>query len=282
MTYLNAALGVAVDLLLRPFERLPAVAGLAFVSLLTAIGMLLVFKKTSRQDRLDAVKRRIHAALFEMRLFADDLPALFRAQGEILLCNLSYLRLSLVPLLWMLVPITLLLAQLQMYYGYAGLEPGRPVIVKVKLGATAPGGSADGGAGVKPPVSLKAPDGVRVETPALWIPSLREVDWRVAADRPGNYDLTVHLAQDEVTKAVRVSPAFGRRSPMRVERGLVGQLLYPSEPPIPDGIPIESIEVGYPGRNVSFFGWGLPWLVVFFVLTLLFALALRKRLGVVI
>jgi hypothetical protein len=282
MTYLNAALGAAVDLLLLPFERLPALAGLAVVSLLTAIGMLIVFKKTSRQDRLEAVKRRIHAALFEMRLFADDLPALFRAQGEILLCNLSYLRLSLVPLLWMIVPITLLLAQLQMHYGYAGLEPGRPVIVKVKLGATAPVGGADGEAGAKPPASLEAPDGVRVETPALWIPSLRELDWRIAADRPGDYDLTIRLAQDEVTKAVRVSSGLGRRSPVRVERGLVGQLLYPSEPPIPDGVPIESIEVGYPGRSVSLFGWGLPWLVVFFVLTMVFALALRKRFGVVI
>jgi hypothetical protein len=275
MTYLNAIAGAVVDAFLLPFEQLPAAVGLAAVSLLTAIGMLLVFKATSRQDRLGDVKRQIHAALFEMRLFADDLPALFRAQGEILLCNLRYLRLSLVPLLWMLLPLTLLVAQLQMYYGYSGLEPGRPVIVKVTLGAGAATGS-------KPPVGLDAPDGIRVETPALWIPSLREMDWRIVADRIGDYDLTVRVAQDEATKAVRVSEGPGRRSPMRVERGLLVQLLYPAEPPLPDDIPIEAIEIAYPGRTISLFGWGLHWLVVFFLLTLLFALALRKRLGVVI
>ena len=281
MTYLNAAVGTVVDTLLWPFERLPALVGLAVVSLLTAAGMLLVFKATSRQDRLGDVKRQIHAALFEMRLFADDLPALFRAQGEILRCNLRYLRLSLVPLLWMLVPLILLIAQLQMYYGYSGLEPGRPVIVKVRVGAGALTGEASGGTESKPPVSLHAPDGIRVETPALWIPSLREMDWRIAADRIGDYELRVRVAQDEVTKAVRVSDAPGRRSPVRVARGFLEQLLYPAEPPLPDGLPIEAIEIGYPGRRISLFGWGLHWLVVFFPLTMLCALALRRRLGVI-
>jgi len=279
MTFLNAVAGAVVDALLVPFERLPAVAGLAAVSLLTAIGMLLVFKVTSRQDRLGEVKRQIHAALFEMRLFADDLPALFRAQGEILLCNLRYLRLSLVPLLWMLVPLTLLVAELQMYYGYSGLEPGRPAIVKVRLSAAA---WAGGEMAPKPPVRLEAPDGIRIETPALWIPSLREMDWRISAERAGDYDLTVRVALDEATKAVRVSDAPGRRSPARVERGLLGQLLYPVEPPLPDGLGIEAIEIAYPDRRVSLFGWGLHWLVVFFLLTMLFALALRRRFKVVI
>ncbi len=282
MTYLNAIAGAMVDALLLPFERLPAAVGLAAVSLLTAVGMLLVFKATSRQDRLGDVKRQIHAALFEMRLFADDLPALFRAQGEILLCNLRYLRLSLVPLLWMLLPLTLLVAQLQMYYGYSGLEPGRSVIVKVRLGAAALAGGAGSDTEPKPPVSLDAPDGIRVETPALWIPSLREMDWRIAADRAGDYQLTVRVARDEATKALRVSDGPGRRSPVRVARGLLAQLLYPAEPPFPDDTPIEAIEIAYPGRSVSLFGWDLHWLVVFFLLTMLFALALRRRLGVVI
>ena len=56
--------------------------------------MLIVFKKTSNQARLEAVKKQIHACLFELRLFSDDLPAILRAQGEILRHNLRYLGLS--------------------------------------------------------------------------------------------------------------------------------------------------------------------------------------------
>ena len=49
--------------------------------------------------------RRLHAALFEIRLFNDDLSAIFRAQAEMLRHNLTYLRLSLVPMIWMFVPL---------------------------------------------------------------------------------------------------------------------------------------------------------------------------------
>ena len=104
--------------------------------------MLLVFKATSNQPKLEAVKRQIHACLFEIRLFRDDVPAILRAQAEILRHNLNYLFLSLVPMLWMLVPLLLVIAQLQFHYGYRGLRPGEDFLVKVRLkdGGSAPAG----------------------------------------------------------------------------------------------------------------------------------------------
>src|SRR5688500_19416424 len=95
--------------------------------------MLLIFRKTSDQKRLAAVKRQIHAGLFEIRLFNDDLRAIFRAQGEILRHNLTYLRLSIVPMLWMIVPLLLVVAQLQFHYGYSGLTVGQPVLLKAQI-----------------------------------------------------------------------------------------------------------------------------------------------------
>ena len=93
---LNAALDRLFDLLLWPFQQLSPIVGLSFVSLLTAAAMLLVVKATSDQQRLADAKRAMAAALFEIRMFNDDLPALFRAQGEMLKQNAAYLRLSLV------------------------------------------------------------------------------------------------------------------------------------------------------------------------------------------
>ena len=124
MSLINAVLARAFDALLAPFRQLPPIVGLAIVSLATAIAMLLIFRRTSDQRRLAAVKRQIHAALFEIRLFNDDLRAIFRAQGEILRHNLTYLRLSVVPMLWMIVPLVLGIAQRQVHYGYGGLTPG--------------------------------------------------------------------------------------------------------------------------------------------------------------
>ena len=126
---INSALGSVFDLLLRPLAPLPPLASLALVSLVTAVIMLLVVRRTSNQRALDQVKRQIHAALFEIRLFNDDLSAIFRAQGDMLRHNLTYLRLSLAPMVWMFVPFVLVIAQLQFQYGYDGLEIGHPVLV---------------------------------------------------------------------------------------------------------------------------------------------------------
>jgi hypothetical protein len=227
------------------------------------------------------VKRRIHASLFEIRLFSDDLVAIARAQLDMLRHNATYIRLSLVPLVWMIVPLVLLIAQLQFHYAYGGLEVGRATIVTVRLTEGAPLGG-DGGAAGADPVRLDASNGLRVETPAVWIPSLREASWRVSASEPGDHTLTVTVGGRSATKTVRASDRVGRRSPVRLEAGFVNQLIYPAEAPIDEGVAIESIAVVYPDAGVWFFGWTTHWMVVFFVLSIVFAFALRKPFKVVI
>jgi uncharacterized membrane protein (DUF106 family) len=274
MTWLNAAMGAMVGAMLFPFQSLPPIVGLSVVSLVAAIGMLLVFRATSNQDAIAAVKRKIQAGIFEIRLFNDDLRAMFRAQVDILRHNLTYIRLSLAPMVWMIVPLVLVIAQLQFYYGYDGFGPGQSAVVKVVL--------KEGASPAVPAIALEAPAGVRVETPMVWIPSLREAAWRVAADQVGDYQLSVALAGRAVTKQFRVSDRVGWRTPERLESGLVNQLLYPAEAPIDFDVPIEAIYVSYPERAVNLLGWETHWMIVFFLLSIVFAFALKKRFGVVI
>ena len=84
MTVLNRALTWLFDAIMGPLERLPPMAGLGLLSLGTAVAVLLAFKWTADQPALVASKRAMQAAIFEMRLFNDDLAALLRAQGEVL------------------------------------------------------------------------------------------------------------------------------------------------------------------------------------------------------
>ena len=94
MTLVNQALTGLFDLLLGPLDRLPPLAGLTILALVTAIAVLLAFKWTADQEALAAAKQAMQAAIFEMRLFNDDLVLLFRAQGEVIRRSLTYLRLS--------------------------------------------------------------------------------------------------------------------------------------------------------------------------------------------
>jgi len=281
VSVINGLLRPTFDLLLAPFRSLPPIVGLLIVSLVVSVGMLLVFKATSNQRKLEAVKRQIHACLFEIRLFNDDLRAILRAQMEILRHNLSYLGLSTVPMLWMIVPLVFVIAQLQFHYGYQGLAPGQDFLVKVQLEEGWETSAAPAGQGTtRPAASLVAPPGLKVETPAVWIPARRELAWRLRAEDWGDYDLTLRLGAQEYSKTVQVSPAVRRRSPERLGPGLLNDLLYPAEDPLPKGSPIASIAVGYPDGSVPVLGWPLHWMVVFFVLSIVFAFALRGRFGV--
>jgi hypothetical protein len=273
---LNRVLGGVFDVLLYPFRTLPPIVGLAVVSLLVSIGLLIGFKAASDQDALAAAKRHIHACVFEIRLFNDDLRAILRAQAGILRHTLTYFRLSIVPMAWLMVPLVLILIQLQFHYGYAGLEPGRGVNLKVTLTDDAASRAREKG---DLDASLEATDGMRVQTPLLWIPSLGEADWRVVADRPGSYELSVRFEDGSFGKSVLATGEIARRAPVRPTT-ILHQLLNPVEAPLPDGAPIKSIAIDYPDGEVSLFGWRMHWLVAFFILTMVFALALQRPLGV--
>ncbi len=246
-------------------------------SLLTAAVMLLVFRHTSDQERMAHVKRQIHACLFEIRLFTDDLRAVLQAQHEVLGHNLRYLLLTLRPMAWILVPLVLVVGQLQFRYGYQGFEPGRAGVLAVEL---AP--AALPAPGQRPEANLVAPDGVRVETAAVWAPALGELAWRVAAVRPGRYELTVEVAGERVSKTFDAAPGVARRSPRRPSSAVFDQLVYPAEAPVPPHGPITAVRLDYPSAAVSLAGIELHWMVWYFLLSIAFALALRKPFGVVI
>jgi hypothetical protein len=269
VTVLNTVLGVALDLLLAPFREFP-IAGLAVVSLLTAAGTLLVFRATSDQRKLADAKRAMVASLLEIRLFKDDLSAVSRAQGQLLKYHARYLRLSLAPMLWLIVPVGLVVAQLDFRYGYAGLTPGEPVLVKAHLSHPVPS------------VTLDAPPRVHVLTPAVWFPATSEVIWRVRPEAPGEYDLNVRAEGKAFTKTFDVTERVVRRSPARISKGFFTELMNPSEEPLPRGAAVTAITVSYPSRDIRVFGREFSWMTVYFGLTIAFGIALRRPFDVIV
>ena len=276
MWLVNRPLRWVFDLVVLPFRGMPAIVGLTVISLLISVVMLIGFRAVSDQDALEEVKRRIYGGVYEIRLYKDDLRTIFAAQVGILRETMTYFRLSMVPMLWMMVPIVIIVSQLQFQYGYESLEPGQTALLRVELTEEAAEGvSATDGAGV----SLDVPDGVRVETPLVWIPSLREAGWRIAAERPGEYELVISIGEETLTKSMRVSGTTMLRSPIRPS-SLLDQLIYPVEQPVPRGSSAEAIRLDYVEAEINMFGWHTHWIIAFFILTMVFAFALAKPLGV--
>lgn len=286
MAALNRSLVSAADVLLAPLAYLPPLAGLALVSFVTAAAMLLVIKRTSNQRRLAQVKRAIEARIFELRLFADDVPAILRTEREMVRHSLTYLRLSLVPALWLVVPLTLVIVQLDSFFGYTGLAAGTPSLLTASFGGGARGSAAEdhGSAAGTPPVAvgLEAPSSIRVDTPAVWFPGAREAVWSITPLAPGAHVVRVRLGNEAFEKTAEVSGAVGRRSPVRLAGGLLDQLVNPSEATLPARHGLTAIAVAYPERAIRVLGWDAGWLTVYLVLTFAFMLLLKRPLGVVL
>jgi hypothetical protein len=268
MTFVNVLLNRAFDALLAPFSPLSVLGSLALLSLITAVATLLVMHATSNQQAMAALKRQMYADLLEMRLFNDDLWAIGRALGNISRHNIGYLRLALVPAIWTVIPVALVIAQLQSFFGYSGVEVGKTVLVTASLKSDASNTE----------VTLVVPSEVRLESTPIRFPTLRQVMWRAVADSPGNYILGVKAGETIYEKTLHVSDSFARRSPVRSSGRLIDEMLNPSEAPLPDSAPLDSIGVAYPDRHIEVFGAQMSWMSTYIMMSIGFALAAKRPL----
>ncbi len=212
--------------------------------------------------------------LLELRLYKDDIRVVISAQINILKHNMVYLRYTLKPLMFMIIPISIIIIYTASRYEYRPLQPGESTLVKINL-------SKDKQlAGMNNEVALSVPLGLSLETPPLRIDGGKEIYWRIRVEREGVYDIVFLENNIEVKRKVFVIPRITRLSPETFKGGIINTFLNPGEPSITGATIIESIEVKYPSSKTIIFGWNIHWLVIFFVLTLVFGFMLMKPLKV--
>jgi hypothetical protein len=252
---------------------------LTAIAFAAGVAMLWVFAGCSDQAHIELAKRKLRAHLLAFRLFSDEPRLIFRSQKQLLIWNARYLALMLRPTLVMILPLAALLWHLDAIYGHRPLAPGETAIVTLQL---APGEDALRTLYSRQIYSLTG-EGVTVETPALRLPDMRQVLWRVRVAGPppaeGPRGVTVWRYDFGVPKTVQVGGGLQYLS-KRLVTSRFDWLLYPAEPRLFDCPQYEGIEVEYPYADVSVFGIGMHWLIWFCIVNLFTMLALRKRFGV--
>ena len=239
-----------------------ALATLIPISVLAGVAILLVFRYTSDPTSVRRAKGIAQAHLLEFRLFMDDPVLVLRAQRDLVLANLRFMRLMLRPFLWMLVPMGLLLAFLEAFYGHVPLRVRDAAIVTVQMRNVA----AD--------VMLQAPAQIAIETPAVHVMAERQASWRIRPLRAITAELQIVHDGRVATKRISAGPGMHFLSERR--GSLLSLLLHPTEAPLSDN-EIEWIEIRYPPAVILH----LHWLIWFFAISALTAFALRRRFGAV-
>ena len=153
------------------FSIAPPLVGLTILSAVVGVAMLWGFGKTSNQQRMKQVKRRVQAGLLELRVFVDEPVISLRAQKSLMAANLNYLALALRPALWMAVPVGLLLIHLASFYDRAPLPLSAPALVTMRM-------SADMAESTAPP-ELVVPPNVQILGPPVRVLADKEVSWRI-------------------------------------------------------------------------------------------------------
>ncbi len=268
MSVVNLVFGQAVGLMLLPFRSLSPWVGMTVVSFLTALLMLEVYKHTSNQAAIRRAKDRIKAHLLEMRLYQDNMRVTLAAQGAIVKANGAYMAANLKPLAVMIVPLVLILAQLSLWFDRAPLRPGEETLVKATLETPADPVAAG--------LALETPPGLELTAPAVRIPDLHEVVWRIKAMAPGAGRLVLRSGGRTLEKTVTVGGGPMTKVSAMASRGSIWKrVLYPGEPALPSGQPVRSIEILYPAKSLAAFGLNIHWLIAYLILSIVFGFAFK-------
>ena len=189
------------------------------------------------------------------------------AQGRIFGAAFRYMGHAMIPMLWMIIPVLLMLIQLNIWYGFQPLKEGQKAMVTARL-------QTDQSLFDIGRLELVPDEGLVVETPPLRIDSTKEVNWRVRAVSEGRHTLTFRVDDHEVEHAVQVGGGFTKIENARV-RGAWDELWHPGAAPLPEGQPVSYLEVTYPEGEANLLGISMHWVIVFFILSIIFGFALK-------
>lgn len=231
--------------------------------------MVWIFGKVSNQKAIFRVRNRIRGNLLGVRLFQHNVRAVIQLQGKIFRDTLTYMKYSLLPMLVLVPPVLLILAQTNLFFDRSPLLVGQSTLLKIT--------ARD--ASTLDEWRLQTPSQIEVETNPVRIPSKREIVWRIRPEEPGEYELQVHSDFGSESFAVVAGSQWGQVPTVKTASPIIG-ILYPGESLLPDAGALESIEILYDPLSIDPGGIELHWLIIFLIVSLLFAFGLKGRMGV--
>lgn len=240
------------------------------ISLIVGLAMVLVFGHTSDQKAIHIAKDRLKAHLLALRLYQDQIQVVLRSYVQIVLATGHYLRLAFRPLLFVIVPITLLIVEVDRYLGSEPVATGQSFLIRARID------NPD----LLNQVSLQVPNGLSSTAPAVHEPAEKKIAWRLIADRAGEYAVNLQVADQLFAKRVVVGSGVPRLSPARLRGKFWERFFVSTEPALPANNSVEAIDVQYPAREIAFAGMEWNWVWLFFVLSMAAGFLFKSILGI--
>jgi uncharacterized membrane protein (DUF106 family) len=261
---------IAITAFAMPWLTSP-LAIVIVVSLVVGLMMVVLFGYTSDQKAIGIAKDQLKAHLLAVRLYRDQIPVVMGSYGKILCGTGRYLKLAFKPLLYVIIPITLLMVQIDRYLGQTPIPVNVPLLLTVHIA---------GQTNALNDVTLDLPTEVTMTASPVHIPAENEIVWRLAGTKDGKYEVKVVTGGQSVAKTVCIGNDLPRISTIRLRGQFWKRMFSSAEPAIPDTSPIESISISYPDRNIEIAGYGMNWIWMFFILSMAAGFVFKELLGI--
>lgn len=234
--------------------------------------MIVLFGYTSDQKAIAIAKDQLKAHLLAVRLYRDQLHVVMGSYGKVLRGTARYLRLAFKPLLYVIIPISLLIVWLDRSLGLAAIQTNAPFLLTVQVDKPEALDS----------VSLELPPEIMMDAPPVHVSAENEIVWRLLASRDGAYEVKIVASGETAAKTVRVSPRLAQVSPERLRGHFWERMLVSGESALPDGGTVDSIAVDYPERNISLgiADYQMNWIWLFFILSMIAGFIFKELLGI--
>jgi hypothetical protein len=249
-----------------------------WLSLVVGLLMVVLFGYTSDQKAIGVAKDQLKAHLLAVRLYRDQIPVVMGSYGKILRGTGRYLKLAFKPLLYVIIPITLLMVQVDRYLGSSPIAPNVPFLMTVHLSHSA---KAENSAGeVASDVAIELPAEVTMTAPPVHIAVEDEIVWRLLGSKPGRYEVKIMAGGETVAKTVCIGSGLPRISTVRMRGRWWERMFSSAEPSLPENGPVESVAINYPDRNIEVAGYGMNWIWLFFILSMVAGFIFKELLGI--
>lgn len=245
-----------------PVAALPGWLSNTLIAAVVGVLLLLVFKYTSNQKAIGRVRDHIKADMLALKLFKDSMSVTLQSLGRVFKGALLLLFYAMKPMLVMMVPVVLLLSQMNLWYQYRPLKTGEKTLVTMKLNGN--------GNESFPEVHLQPDPAIENIVGPVRVLGRREILWKIRAKNPGIHHIVFQSGDEQVLKELAVGNGYMRVSRKRPGWHWMDILAHPLEPPFKKDAVVRSIRIDFPERDSKTSGtdW---WVIYFFGVSVVFA-----------
>jgi len=271
ITWINILTNALGGLLLFWVALVPGWVSNTIISAVVAVLLLINYKYTSNQGALGRVRDNIKADMLAMKLFKDSIVVTLQSVGGLFKGAILVLFHSLRPILVMIVPISLLAAQLGLWYQARPILLREETVVTMQLNDKAESSLFNFG--------IEPTDAIEVTAGPVRILSKHQICWKIKGVESGYHNIIFKNGQEQIEKELAIGGGFMRLSAERPGGHWADILVNPLEKPFGVDSIVQSISINYPDRpsRTSGTGW---WVIYLLVATFVFALLFKPFLKV--